>query len=116
MAFCRSSLLVRKSFLTNALDKCALYPSLFQLSLASILFSIFLVSLHCCKVVKAQPFHCNFENVSKLIKDAKQLAVIVYFLSENVKKVGFFQILSPQSVFLVPSYPSMKSGNTSQIN
>ena len=41
----RSSLLIRKSFLTNALSKSSLYPSLFQLFIASILLNIFLLCL-----------------------------------------------------------------------
>ena len=60
---------------------------------------------------KAEPFHCSFENVLKLMKDAKQLADITYFPLENVDKHGFFEILSLQSILLVLSFPRMKSGN-----
>ena len=49
MTFRMSSLLIKKSFLTNALRKCVFYSSLFQLSLASILFSIFLLCLYIVK-------------------------------------------------------------------
>ena len=52
-----------------------------------------------------------YQNVSKLKKDAKQLTVIVYFPLENVNKHDFFEILSPQSILLVSSFPYMKSGN-----
>ena len=129
MTFRRSSLLIRKSLLTNALSKW-LYPSLFQLSLASILFSIFLFCLSilrkpavyitcvsfCTEIIiayrrRAEPFHCNSENISNLRKDTKQPAIIVYFLLENVNKHGYFQILFPQLILLVPSFPRMKSGN-----
>ena len=44
-AFCRFSLLIKKSFLTNSLSKCGLHLSLFRLSLASNLFNIFLLCL-----------------------------------------------------------------------
>ena len=43
--------------------------------------------------------------------DAKQLAAIVYLSLENVNKYGFFQILFPESILLVPSFPCMKSDN-----
>ena len=131
MTFDRSSLLIKKSFLTKALSKCSLYPSLFQLSLVSILFSIFLLCLwslrkpaefdfvpcisFCTENILAwlrTAFCFNFENVSKWTKDAKQLAVfIVYFPLENVNKHGFFEILSSQSILLDPSSLLMKNGN-----
>ena len=132
MAFRRSSLLIRQSFLTNTLSNCDLYSSLFQLSLVSILFSIsqlglcivrkpaafdFFTCLGFWKEVivayrrRAEPFHFSFENVLKLTKNAKQLADITCFLLENVNKHGFFEILSSQSILLVPSSPRMKSSN-----
>ena len=132
MAFRRSSLLTRKSFLTNAPSNCGVYSSLFQLYLASILFITFLLCLSivrkravfdfvtCLSFCKesivgyrrrAEPFHGSFENVLKLAKDAKQLADITYFVLENVNKLGFFEMLSPQSILLVPSFPRMKSSN-----
>ena len=49
MTFCRFSLLIRESFFINALRKCVFYSSLFQLPLASILFSIFLLCLYIVK-------------------------------------------------------------------
>ena len=61
---------------------------------------------------RAEPFHCNFENVSKLTKDAKQPAVMIHFTLENVKKHGFFKILSPPSMSVVSSFLRMKSGNS----
>ena len=117
MAFRRSSLLIRKSFLTYALSNCSLYSSFFQLSSASTLFSIgdqvlILLPVLVFKEIivayrrRAEPFHCSFENVLKLTKDD-----ITYFLLENVNKHGFFEILSPQSILLVSSFPRMKSGN-----
>ena len=51
----RSSILIRKSLLTNALSKCGLYSSLFQLSLASTLFSIFLL----CLCILRKPEACS---------------------------------------------------------
>ena len=137
MAFCRSSLLIRKPFLTNSLSNCDLYSSLFQLFLASILFSVFLLCpcivrkpavfdfitcLSFCKEIiiaywrRAEPFHCSFENVLKLTKDAKQLADITYFSLQNINRHGFFKILSlpPQSVLVVPSFLRMNSGNGSR--
>ena len=105
---------------------------LFQLSLTSTLFSMFLLCLcivrkpevfdfiTCLSFYKkiivayrrrAVPFHCSFENVLKLSKDAKQPADINYFPLENVNKHGFFEILSPQSILLVPSFQRMKSSN-----
>ena len=36
---------------------------------------------------------------------------MLYFPLENAHKRGFFEILSPQSIFLVPNSPRMKSGN-----
>ena len=131
MAFRRSSLLIRKSFF----DQCSeqLWPSsLFQLYLARNLFSSLLTGLcivrkpavfdfitcvsFCEEIIvayqrRAEPFHCSFENVLKLTKDVKQLADITYFLLENVNKHGFFEILSRQSILLVPSFPHMKRGN-----
>ena len=130
MAFRRSSLLIRKSFLTNALNNCGLYSSLFQLSLASILLHTFLLRIvrkpavfdfiTCLSFYKeisvaywrrAEPFHCSFQNEIKFTKDAIQLADITYFPLENVNKHGFFEILSPQSILLASSFPRMKSGN-----
>ena len=114
------------------MSNCGLCSSLLQLSLASILFSIFLLCLcivrkpavfdfisclgFCEEIIVAyrrrtEPFHSSFENVLKLTKDAKQLADITSFPLENVNKHGFFEILSPQSILLVPSFPRMKSGN-----
>ena len=114
MTFRRSSLLIRKSFLTNALSNCGLYTILFQLSLASILFSIFLLCLcivrkpavfdfitclsFCKEIIvayqrRAESFYCSFENVLKLTRDPKQLAAITYFSLENVNKHDFFEIL-----------------------
>ena len=131
MAFRMSSLSIRKSLLTNALSICGLYSSLFQLSLAWILFSIFLLCLcivkkpavfdfvtclgFCKEIIiayqrRAEPLYCSFENLLKLTKDVKQL--ITYFLLENVNKHGFSEILSPQLILLVPSFLRMKSGNT----
>ena len=131
MAFHMSSLSIRKSLLTNALSICGLYSSLFQLSLARILFSIFLLCLcivkkpavfdfvtclgFCKEIIiayqrRAEPLYCSFENLLKLTKDVKQL--ITYFLLENVNKHGFSEILSPQLILLVPSFLRMKSGNT----
>ena len=131
MAFRMSSLSIRKSLLTNALSICGLYSSLFQLSLARILFSIFLLCLcivkkpavfdfvtclgFCKEIIiayqrRAEPLYCSFENLLKLTKDVKQL--ITYFLLENVNKHGFSEILSPQLILLVPSFLCMKSGNT----
>ena len=91
MTFDRSSLCryysMMTSFLSNALSKFGFYPSLFQLSLAGILFSIFLLYFwilrepavfdfnicvnFCIKLIialrrRAEPFHYNFKNVSKL--------------------------------------------------
>ena len=98
MAFRRSSLLIRQSFLTNTLSNCDLYSSLFQLSLASILFSISQLGL--CIVRKPAVFdfftYKCIENVLKLTKNAKQLADITCFPLENVNKYGFFEILSSQ--------------------
>ena len=115
MAFYRSSLLISKFFLINALSKCSLYPSLFHLSLTSMLFSIFLLCFCILRkpvvfdfiirvnffkrnyhsiTKKSRAFYYNFEYVSKLRKDAKQLATIVCFSLENINKHGFFQILS----------------------
>ena len=132
MAFRKSSLLIRKSFLVNALSNYGLYLSLLQLSLASIFFSIFLLCLcivrkpvvfdfitcfgFCKKIIlayqrRAEPFYCSFENVLKLTKDAKQLADITYCLPENVIKHGFFEISFPKSILLVPIFLSIKSGN-----
>ena len=54
MAFRRSSVLMWKSFLISALSNCGLFSSLFQLFLASILFSIFLLCL--CVVRKPAVF------------------------------------------------------------
>ena len=54
MAFRSSSLLIRKPLLANALSKCGLYLSLFQLPLASILFSVLLLCL--CIVKKPEVF------------------------------------------------------------
>ena len=130
MLFCRSSLFIRKLLLTNALSNCGFYSSLFQSSLASILFSIFLLclcivrkpvvfdfitSLSFCKEIiveyrrRAEPFHYSFENVLKLTKEGKQLAYMTYLPLENVNKHGVFEILSPQSILLVPSFPHIYS-------
>ena len=130
MLFRRSSLFIRKLFLINALSNCDFYSSLLQLSLASILFSIFLLclcivrkpavfdfitSLSFCKEIiveyrrRAEPFYCSFENVLKLTKEGKHLAYMTFFPLENVNKHGFFEILSPQSILLVPSFPHIYS-------
>ena len=101
---------------------------LFQLSLPKILFSMFLL---CLRIVRkptvfdfitclsfyneiivayrrrAEPFHCSFENALKLSKDD-----VTFFPLENVSKDGFFEILSPQSILLVPSFPRMKNSNS----
>ena len=132
MAFRRSSLLIRKSFLTSTLSNCGFYFNLFQLSLASILFSIFLLCLRIvrksaafdfitcfsfCKEIivahwrRAELFHRSIKNVLKLTNDAKQLADITCFQLENVNTHGFFEILSPQSILLVSNFPHMKSFN-----
>ena len=71
MIFGWSSLLVRKSFVTNPLSKCCLYPSLSQLFLASILFSIVLLCL--CILRKPAVFYfMNCVSFCKEIIIAKQ--------------------------------------------
>ena len=101
---------------------------LFQLSLPKILFSMFLL---CLRIVRkpavfdfitclsfyneiivayqrtAEPFHCSFENALKLLKDD-----VTFFPLENVSKDDFFEILSPQSILLVSSFPRMKNSNS----
>ena len=77
-----SSPVIRKPLLTNSLSKCDLYRSLFQLSLAGILFSILLLCL--CIVKKAslyiwfyelcQFLYSSYNSIEKKRKDAKQLA------------------------------------------
>ena len=118
--------------MTNALSNCGLYSSLFQLSLHSILFSIFMLCL--CIVrkptvfdfityfsfceefvvayqIRERQFHCSFENVLKLTKDAKQLVDITYFPLENVNNRSLVENLFSQSILLVPCFLHMKSSN-----
>ena len=40
-----------------------------------------------------------------MAKEVKQLADITYFPLKNVNKHNFFDILSPQSILVVPSFP-----------
>ena len=78
MVFRRSSLLIRKSVLANALSNCDLYSSLFQLPLARILYNTSLLCfsidwkapvfaviscLSFCKEIIKESLHCSFENV-----------------------------------------------------
>ena len=105
----------------------AFYPSILPL-VFSCCVSVLLGSLQywfitclgfCAEIIvasrrRAEPFHCNFENVLKLTKDTKQLADITYFLLEDLNKQGFFEILSPQWIVLVPSFLCMTTGITSK--
>ena len=108
-----SLVLFRKSFLIN--------PSLFRWSFQYSLqyfpvVSVFLGILRCLILSPVSVFVQNLsqhneEEQSHQQQQQQPLAVIAYFPFENVTKHGFFYILSPQSILLVPSFPRMKSGN-----
>ena len=55
--------------------------------------------------------HRNPESVWKLIRDIKKIAVLLYFLIENVEKHGFLETLSAQLTLLFFSFPRYKSGD-----
>ena len=46
------------------------------------------------------------------LRNTFQFILVHYFPLENANKHGFFEILSPQSILLVSSFPRMKSGNS----
>ena len=82
----------------------------------------FIICLSFCKQITVayqrtgEPFRCSFKNTLKLTKDAKQLADITYSALENVKRHDFFEVLSPQSILLIPSFSGTKSGNCNIVN
>ena len=50
----------------------------------------------------------NPERVWKLTRDIKKIAVLLYFLLENVKKHVFLETLSAQLILLFSSFPRKK--------
>ena len=107
MTFHMSSLVIRKSFWS--------IPVYFS-GLFSILLSIFLLCLSILRnptVFDLSPVSVFKQKLSQHNKEEQstQVAVVAYFPLDSVNKQGFFEILSPQSILLVPSFSRMKSGN-----
>ena len=110
MAFHSCLVVIRKSFLTNALRKCGLYPGLFQLPLDSILFCISLLFL--CILRKLVIFILWLVSVfvQKLLKhnEEKQSHFIVILKIEKRCQTtschGLFLAWEYKQIWLLPNF------------